>query len=497
MNRSHPSASPRPHNRLLALLATLATFALLGAACSSDDTADEDPADDSTSDGAGSSDGDEAGEDLLYATVDGEEVRTADVEQVGEFLHHHREEDVERTLVGLAIDETLFRQGLEQWLPGEGEGVEPGNEELHDRFDQWLRDPSNAAEVAADLLTRYPDALEMVCGNAVVVAPDAAEATRSSIESGAALVDAAPAGSIQLSTADLTVAPCDAETDLPSQVHAAVTSTPVGSIVEATANDPSTGNPVAVFAEPLERRPASEAEQAAVAARLATRLSEGGYGAWKDVVHTQAEVAIEESGSTWDEHAGVISTDAAVAPDTFERTAATTTAPPANPEAPTAPAGTPDSGLGTLLHSVDPGTADPIARAQAAITAGVPQAWRDAVPVTFSQIGGSSSLSSKDGRIQMGSSHLAGDWKRLIAIATHEFGHHIAFRYGTQSQLGAPPEGWPTSGAIPVEHWADCVSRSFTAYPLASHHQGTCVDPELGWTALFLDAGPDAHPKTR
>ena len=44
----------------------------------------------------------------------------------------------------------------------------------------------------------------------------------------------------------------------------------------------------------------------------------------------------------------------------------------------------------------------------------------------------------------------------------HEFGHHVAFGYGTQAELGAAPAGWPVSGNPPVERWADCVSQGFT-----------------------------------
>ena len=85
---------------------------------------------------------------------------------------------------------------------------------------------------------------------------------------------------------------------------------------------------------------------------------------------------------------------------------------------------------------------------------------------------------------------------RLVAIISHEFGHHIAFRYGTQSQLGAAPAGWPSSGATPVERWADCVARSFTAYPLGSHGMSACEDPSLGWSNGFVQAGPAAAPRT-
>lgn len=86
--------------------------------------------------------------------------------------------------------------------------------------------------------------------------------------------------------------------------------------------------------------------------------------------------------------------------------------------------------------------------------------------------------------------HAGGDWDRLVAIVAHEFGHHIAFRYGTLATLGAAPAGWPVSGAIPVERWADCVARVFTGYPLGSHTQGACSGDSLEWTRQYLANGP-------
>ena len=88
--------------------------------------------------------------------------------------------------------------------------------------------------------------------------------------------------------------------------------------------------------------------------------------------------------------------------------------------------------------------------------------------------------------------HATGDWARLGAVMAHEFGHHVSFRYGTQAELGAAPEGWPPSGSTQVETWADCVSNTFTGYGL----NGTCAGASQTWTNDWLAPGPDAHPRT-
>jgi hypothetical protein len=79
----------------------------------------------------------------------------------------------------------------------------------------------------------------------------------------------------------------------------------------------------------------------------------------------------------------------------------------------------------------------------------------------------------------------------------HEFGHHVAFQFGTQSPFGAAPKGWPISGRPPVERWADCVSRSFTNYALGSHGQTPCTAASLSYAQRWLASGPRAHPRTR
>ena len=93
--------------------------------------------------------------------------------------------------------------------------------------------------------------------------------------------------------------------------------------------------------------------------------------------------------------------------------------------------------------------------------------------------------------------HASGDWARLGAVMGHEFGHHVAFRYGTQAELGAAPEGWPVSGEPPVERWADCVSNTFTGYGYASHGQAPCSGSSQTFANDWLAPGPGAHPAHR
>jgi len=52
------------------------------------------------------------------------------------------------------------------------------------------------------------------------------------------------------------------------------------------------------------------------------------------------------------------------------------------------------------------------------------------------------------------------------------------------------------SGQIPVEHWADCVSNTFTGYGYASHRQSPCGGASQTWTTDWLNAGPAAHART-
>lgn len=156
-------------------------------------------------------------------------------------------------------------------------------------------------------------------------------------------------------------------------------------------------------------------------------------------------------------------------------------APPAPPEPEPAPPAPPQ---------------DPMVRVQAAYEATVPAAWRDAVPVQFQLIEGNTSWASHDGTIQVGSTHYNGSDNLLRATIAHEFGHLIAFRYGSQAYNGAAPDGWPAYGDRPEEAWADCVSRVFSGVNDPSYGQRPCEGSSLGWTADWVGGGPGAHPRT-
>lgn len=139
---------------------------------------------------------------------------------------------------------------------------------------------------------------------------------------------------------------------------------------------------------------------------------------------------------------------------------------------------------------------DPAVRVQATYEAVVPAAWRDAIAVNFKLIEGDTSWAAHDGTIQIGSVHYNGSDALLKATIAHEFGHLIAFRYGSQAFNGAAPEGWPAYSSRPEEAWADCVSRAFSGVNDPSHGLPACSGDSLSWTASWVSPGPDAHPVT-
>ena len=419
---------------------------------------------------------------------------------------------------GVEVDEATLARAEQATAP---ETPDPEGAELHEpvephpagilaeqlsdelAFDEFARDADNAEAMSRELFAIHPALSAVTCGEQLAVRQSDAEAVRRRITEGYQLADAAAGAEGAVSTGDGSLARCVTEADIPAVAHRTVLDTGIGEIGEVTVFSPAMDEVVTLFVEPAERREGTDDEVAAARARLAERLTASGAHAYEEVTYAHTPVEVDPAVGVWDEHGGVVPSADDIAATTFERTGTTTTttttappttttAPPPTTDPPPADAG----GLGAVLNATDPGTADPLARGRAALESGVPGNWRAAIPVQLSEIGGSSSYSSTDGSLQMGSHHLLGDWSRLVAISSHEFGHHIAFRYGTQAELGAAPEGWPTSGSVPVEHWADCVSRSFTGYPLASHHQTECSDPELGWTAGWVSPGPDIHPRT-
>ena len=271
--------------------------------------------------------------------------------------------------------------------------------------------------------------------------------------------------------------------------------TPVGSAGEKTVVSRSTGQPVVFFMAPTVRADVTGTDLDAAVAATLERLRDEGGAAFSELAYSTVDPQLDGSWGTWDPSAGVVAADAAPAWTAFDLPDPTTTtaAPPPSPSSEFA------SGSESTLAGDgpgDPGTSDLQARAQAAFDGAVPTNWRQAVPVRIAIVEGSTTMSWTDGGLDVGSAHASGEWARLGAIMAHEFGHHVAFRYGTQVELGAAPEGWPPSGEIPVERWADCVSNTFTAYGLGSHGQETCTGSSQTWTDDWLPPGPDAHPRT-
>ncbi len=141
-------------------------------------------------------------------------------------------------------------------------------------------------------------------------------------------------------------------------------------------------------------------------------------------------------------------------------------------------------------------SSDPAERVEAAYRASVPAAWRNAIDVTFELIDGNTSWAQHDGTIQIGSAHYNGTDAALKVTIAHEFGHLIAFRYGSQEFNGAAPTGWPSYSSRPEEAWGDCVARAFTGINDPSHGLPACAGNSLSWTADWVGAGPGAHEVT-
>jgi len=138
------------------------------------------------------------------------------------------------------------------------------------------------------------------------------------------------------------------------------------------------------------------------------------------------------------------------------------------------------------------------ARANSALKAAVPAAWRKAIPDARATrlISGKSTVSAYRGGIRVSRFHAAQSKRLLRHTMAHEFGHHIAFYYGSQVVYGAAPTGFP-QGVTSVETWADCVATAFTG--VVQHGTNVtkhCSQKGLRWTKAWLKKGPAAHPRT-
>jgi hypothetical protein len=137
-------------------------------------------------------------------------------------------------------------------------------------------------------------------------------------------------------------------------------------------------------------------------------------------------------------------------------------------------------------------------RANSALRSVVPAAWRNAIPEARATrlISGTSSTSAYGKGIWVARFHAAESTSLLRHTMAHEFGHHIAFYYGSQVVYGAAPKGFP-QGVRSVETWADCVAVALSG--VGKHGTNVkkhCSRTGLRWTKAWLKKGPAAHPRT-
>jgi hypothetical protein len=202
-------------------------------------------------------------------------------------------------------------------------------------------------------------------------------------------------------------------------------------------------------------------------------------------------------------------TTATVAPTTtLAPTTTTTTAPPPPPTtvpaptttaprrvvapAPSPSAPTPPTAVAGTSVVQQPAAAATPEYAAELLAEAVPGRWRAAIPVSFQVIAGRTSWSSFSGLIQVGDGQLTSAVPHATFIIAHEFGHLIAWHYGTDAFNGAGPAGFPYTGQMPEEMWADCVAQAFTgsSYPTPGLHG--CPSDALAFTTQFLTSGPGA-----
>lgn len=211
----------------------------------------------------------------------------------------------------------------------------------------------------------------------------------------------------------------------------------------------------------------------------AARLGDDGSGTSRHRAAPPVTAAVDDLPST----AAAAQAVTVAEPPT---TAPADVAPP--PAAPPAPAPPP------------PPPAPPVSqdqRVQEAFDASVPAAWRGAIPVQLQIIDGRTSWADPNGTIMVSAAHVDGSDAVLRATLAHEFGHLIAFRYGSQAYNGAAPEGWPAYSDQPQEAWADCVSQAFTGIVDPSHGLPACGGSSLSWTSQWVSQDPAGLARTR
>ena len=152
-----------------------------------------------------------------------------------------------------------------------------------------------------------------------------------------------------------------------------------------------------------------------------------------------------------------------------------TTRAPAAPPTTAAPAPAPSGDLATYASGL--------------LQEMVPAAWLAAVPARVSVIDGDTSWSYDDGTIDMAVSHLSSHNIARFTVA-HEWGHLVAWKYGTNAYNGAGPAGFPYSGSLPAEMWADCVGVVISGVSQHSHGLPGCPGDALSFTSSWLAGGP-------
>jgi hypothetical protein len=120
----------------------------------------------------------------------------------------------------------------------------------------------------------------------------------------------------------------------------------------------------------------------------------------------------------------------------------------------------------------------------------IPARWLAAVPVSVHVIAGTTSWSNWSGLIEIGDWHLYSSEARARSTLAHEWGHQVAWHYGSDAYNGAPPTGFPYAGPTPEEQWADCVAQALTGTSYPSRGLGACPTAALGFTQQYLAAGP-------